>query len=194
MFLECQSLSGKLSGAPMYLLLFMKIGIVCGYGLEVDWRLRQYLAGVLEYALEHKLDTLILSGGYTMKGAEESEARVLWRVMRPQISAFQVFYEERSLSTLHNLLYSAKLIEERSLAVKQLYIFCDRLRFLKVFCLSKIIFKGDKVRIVTFERKEPLLMYLMQIPFTVLQCLGAVCPPVEKSILSVRRKLRKRRL
>ncbi|MCP4403001.1 MAG: hypothetical protein GY801_37565 [bacterium] len=171
----------------------MNIGLVCGYGMETDPRLRQYLAEVLDYASEHELEMLILSGGYTLEDAEEPEARVMWRVMQPDISGFHVLFEERSISTLHNLLYSAQLIREQALPVQKLYIFCDWVRFLKVFCLSKIIFKRSDAQVVTFKREEPLLMYLMQIPFTALQCLGAVCPPFEKCLLRVRQMLRKRR-
>ena len=169
----------------------MNVAIVCGYGMVADLRLRNYLGEVLEYASKHEIDALILSGGYTVKDAEESEARVMWRVMQPGISDVQLFFEERSISTLHNLLYSAQLIEETSMPVRELYIFCDSLRFLKVFCLSKLIFKQHDARVIDFERKEPFWMYLLQVPFTILQCLGAVCTPIEKLILLVRLRLRK---
>ncbi len=169
----------------------MDIGIVCGYGLVVDSRLQSYLRSVLDYASQHALDALILSGGHTLKDARDTEARVMWRVMQPDIARFHMFLEERSISTLHNLLYSEQLLRREAISVETLCIFCDTLRFFKVFCLSKLIFRRYHVRIVSFERKEPLLMYALQIPFTLLQCLGAVCPPVEKGILTFRSVFRK---
>ncbi|PIE33894.1 hypothetical protein CSA56_09400 [candidate division KSB3 bacterium] len=168
-----------------------KIGVVCSYGIIPDKRLRTYCASVAEYVSAHQLDVLILTGGHTVENASETEARVAWELIYPRATDCSFLFEEHSLSTLHNLLYARELLEKQMLTVETLYIFCDRVRFLKVLCLSKIIFKNSRVHVVQFKRQESVVMYLLQIPFTLLQCLGAVCPPVENLLLRGRRALRK---
>jgi hypothetical protein len=130
---------------------------------------------------------LILSGGYTVKGAKQTEARVMWEVMQREDPEFRMILEEESISTLHNLVYSKRMLEQFFTVGDPLYIFCDYVRFMKVTCLAKILFKGHPVRVVKFERKEPVLMYVLQIPFTLLQCLGALFPAIEKKIMQCRR-------
>ena len=84
----------------------MKIGIVCGYGIVSDERLHSYLHAVATYAMEQHIDLMILSGGYTVKGAQQTEASVMWEVIRQEDPGFQMILEEESISTLHNLMYS----------------------------------------------------------------------------------------
>lgn len=165
----------------------MKIGIVCGYGIVADERLVAYVRRVIEYASEHRLDMLILCGGQTIRDEERTEAETLRKVIGDDATQFHLLMEETSISTLHNLLYSRQLIEARRLPVKSLTIFCDTLRLMKVFCLSKLLFRAYSAQVVSFQRKEPLFMYALQIPFTLLQCAGAVCPPFERLLLQCRK-------
>jgi hypothetical protein len=165
----------------------MKIGIVCGYGIISDERLHRYLHAVSTYATEQHIELLILSGGYTVKGAKRTEARVMREVIQQETSGFQIILEEESISTLHNLVYSKQILGQFCIPGDHLYIFCDYVRFMKVTCLAKILFKEYAVRVVKFERKEPLFIYMLQIPFTVLQCLGALFPAIEKKIMQCRR-------
>ncbi len=167
----------------------MKIGIVCGYGIVADERLVAYVRRVVEYACAQKIDTLILCGGHTIHGAEQTDARTLRDVMGEDAARFCILLEEDSISTLHNLLYARQLIEVRKLPVESLSIFCDTLRFMKVSCLSKILFRAYPTLVVSFHRKEPFFMYALQIPFTLLQCAGALCPPLARLLMNIRRLL-----
>jgi len=167
------------------------IGIVCGYGIVPDKRLRSYCETVAGSVIAQKIETLILTGGHTIEDAPETEARVVWEIMRPQLPNCSFVFEERSLSTLHNLLYAKNILDKYNVSMNLLYVFCDSVRYMKVVCLSKIIFTGYAVRVVKCERKEPLFMYVLQIPFTLLQCVGAVFPPVEKLFFQGRRFVRK---
>ncbi|GAK52317.1 hypothetical protein U14_03568 [Candidatus Moduliflexus flocculans] len=165
----------------------MNVGIVCGYGIVADERLVAYVRCVIEYASAHQLDTLILCGGQTIREEKRTEAETLREIMGDDVVRFHLLMEETSISTLHNLLYSRQLIETRRLPVKSVTIFCDTLRFMKVFCLTKLLFHAYSAQVVSFQRKEPLFMYALQLPFTLLQCVGAVCPPFERLLLRCRK-------
>ena len=174
----------------------MKIGIVCGYGIVADERLIAYARRVVEYASAHQLDMLILCGGQTIREEKQTEAETLREIMGDDVVRFHLLMEGTSISTLHNLLYSRQLIETRHLSVESLTVFCDTLRLIKVFCLSKLLFRAYSTQVISFRRKEPLFMYALQIPFTLLQCVGAICPPFERLLLQCRKfaaKLRQTR-
>ncbi len=170
----------------------MKVGIVCGYGVILDERLKTYLHSIIGYADKHQIHTLILCGGHTRKDSNETEAQVMCELIRQTHSHLHLVPEEQSITTLHNLLYAKHIMSEYTSTVDALYIFCDYARFMKVSCLSKILFNDYAINVVKFERKEPLFWYLLQIPFTVIQCLGAIFPPVEKQILKSRQRWMKR--
>jgi len=165
----------------------MKIGIVCGYGIVADERLIAYVRRVIESADEQQLDTLILCGGQTIRGAERTDAKTLRDLIGSDAARFRLLLEEASISTLSNLLYARQLIETCRLSVESLTIFCDTLRFVKVACLAKILFRGNPVHVVRVHRHEPLVMYALQIPFTFLQCAGAFCPPLARLLERIRR-------
>jgi len=166
----------------------MKVGIVCGYGIILDERLKAYLHAVVEYTAAHQIHTLILSGGHTVQGAEETEAQVMCELIRKKNQDLDLVLEEQSITTLHNLLYSKHTLDTFNCVIDTLDIFCDSARFMKVSCLAKILFRDHVVNVVRFERREPALLYLMQIPFTIVQCLGAIFPSVEKKILTSRQR------
>ena len=154
----------------------MQIGIVCGYGITADARLTNYLQAVIQHAHAHQLRALILSGGATVPQNPRTEAQVMRETIMALTTAFDVILEERSITTLHNLLYARQLIVDRRLPITTVYIFCDAVRALKVVCLATLIFQRQIVHVVPCYRREPWWMYLLQIPFLPLQCLGAVCP------------------
>ena len=166
----------------------MRLGIVCGYGIIVDQRLQTYLNSVIQYVTTHHIQNLLLTGGYTVQNANTTEAQVLARAIQKIHPDINIMMEDRSITTLHNLLYSKHMIETLDVPIEDVYIFCDAVRFMKVFCLSKILFKNYPVHVVSFKRKEPLFMYILQIPFTLIQCLGAIFPKIERTILSSRQR------
>lgn len=166
----------------------MKLGIVCGYGNILDENLRIYINSVVDCAMQQNLSSLILSGGYTYND-KISEARLMAQLVSDRTHTIHLVLEEKALTTLHNLLYSKEILQNLNEPVEELYIFCDRIRFAKVYWLSRLIFSGQSVKIIKFSgKKENLLVYLMQIPSALFQGLGVVFPRIEKQILINKQK------
>ena len=161
----------------------MNLGIVCGYDLILDLNLIKYLENVIKTSEDRQIYNLILSGGYTSKKIDISEARLMFDFIQKQNRKFNLILEEESLTTLHNLLESKKIIDNLGISYDMLYIFCDDVRFFKVCLLSKIIFNGQCIKVIHLARKEPISWYFVQIPSTVFQILGAIFPFIEKKIL-----------
>lgn len=161
----------------------MHLGIVCGYGLILDQNLIKYLENVIKICENNKIYNLVLSGGYTSGKLDISEARLMFDFIQKHNREFNLILEEESLTTLHNLLESKKIIDNLGISYDMLYIFCDDVRFLKVCLLSKIIFNGQCIKVINLARKEPIIWYLIQIPSTVFQILGSIFPFIEKKIL-----------
>jgi hypothetical protein len=161
----------------------MKVGIVCGYGIKLDDNLITYLEAVINYSKENQISKLICSGGYTSKNSDMSEARLMFKFIKKQNEKIDFLLEEESITTLHNLLYSKKLIEDVGIPFEKLYIFCDNVRFAKIYLLSKIIFRGQLVEVKKMGREESISWYFIQIPAICFQILGAIFPTIEKKLL-----------
>lgn len=166
----------------------MKVGIVCGYGNLLDDNLINYIGCVVKSANKYEIDCLVLSGGCSFTTSNTSEAQLMLRLIRQDSFETKIFLEEKALTSLHNLLYSKQLVEKLDLTTDLLYIFCDSIRYFKVWLLSKIIWKGKPVKIIKVGRKEPLIIYLVQLPSIAIQCLGAISPKVEKILLASKQK------
>lgn len=164
----------------------MKVGLVCGYGVMLDERLQTYLNAVIKYVSARQIDTLILSGGRTGRDSEKTEAQVMYEVLRTQLPHTTYLFEKQATTTFHNLYYSKVILNHLHTTVGTLYIFCDSVRFFKVVCLSKLLFPSIHVRVIRFTRRESLLMYLLQIPSTLFQCLAVRSPSVEQLLLKSR--------
>ena len=161
----------------------MNLGIVCGYDIILDKNLIKYLKNVINISEKNQIYNLILSGGYTSKKSNISEARLMFDFIQNQNRQFNLILEEESLTTLHNLLEAKRIIDNLGISCDILYIFCDDVRFIKVSLLSKIIFKSQCIKVINLARKEPIIWYFVQIPSTVFQVLGAMFPLIEKKIL-----------
>jgi hypothetical protein len=167
----------------------MKVGIVCGYGNIVDDNLTDYLDFVISHIKEEKIDQLILSGGCSFTKSHISEAQLMKQLITNKISDIDLFLEEKSLTTLHNLLYTKLILDNFEYnQIQVVYIYCDQVRYLKIICLAKIIFQSYPVKIVKSQRKENLFIYLAQIHSLFIQCLGAIFPSIEKQILINKKK------
>lgn len=167
----------------------MKVGIVCGYGNIVDENLKNYIDLVICYIMENKIDQLILSGGCSFTKSNISEAQLIKELIRTKILDIDIFLEEESLTTLHNLLYSKRFLDNlENNKIQDIYIYCDQVRYFKINCLAKIIFRDYPVKIIKLQRKENLWIYLVQIPSLFIQCLGAIFPDIEKQILINKKK------
>ena len=160
----------------------IKIGIVCGYGSVLDENLKKYINCVIEYAIKNQITTLILSGGHTSKKSAISEAKLMLDFCQKPNSCLIFVLEEKSITTLHNLLYAKQIIDGFKSEKKEVYIFCDNVRFMKVNLMSRIIFRGESTRVIKIARKEHPIMYIVQLPSTFIQCLGVIFPIVEKKI------------
>lgn len=166
----------------------MKVGLICGYGSHLDDQLKRYVNYVMEYALKNGINNLIFSGGYTFKDSTTSEAMLMSSLIEQPTPTINIVLEERALTTLHNLLYAKEVIESLKFDQYELYIFCDQVRFFKVYILSKLIFKEIKINIIKFRRQETVIAYIMQIPSILYQSLGAVSPGWEKKLSIAKQK------
>lgn len=164
----------------------MHVGIVCGYGVVLDERLQTYLNAVIESVSARQIDTLILSGGRTRKDSEQTEAQVMYEVLHTRLSHVACLFETQAMTTFHNLSYSKILLSHLHAPLETLDIFCDSVRFFKVVCLSKLFFPTIQVRVIKLPRREPLLMYLLQVPSTLVQCLAVRFLFVEQLLLKSR--------
>ncbi|MBD2482704.1 ElyC/SanA/YdcF family protein [Planktothrix sp. FACHB-1365] len=167
----------------------MKVGIVCGYGNIVDDNLTDYLDFVISHIKEEKIDQLILSGGCSFTKSPISEAQLMKQLITNKISDIDLFLEEKSLTTLHNLLYSKEFLDNlENNQIQAIYIYCDQVRYFKINCLAKIIFRDYPIKVIKSQRKENILIYSAQIPSLFIQCLGAIFPNIEKKILINKKK------
>jgi hypothetical protein len=161
----------------------MKIGIICGYGNVLDENLTNYVNFVISHIKQSKIDRLILSGGCTFTSSNISEAKLMKQLMEREKLKVDIYLEEASLTTLHNLLYSKPYLDSCGEQPEIVYIYCDQVRQLKLYCLAKIIFKDFRIKVIPIPRKEKLVYYFLQIPSILIQCLGAIFPTIEKQIL-----------
>ena len=160
----------------------MKFGIVCGYGSELDDNLKRYIDFVYKQIEQYNLDVIVLTGGYSYRNSTSTEAELMYKLLSEKYFNTEFLLENKAITTLHNLLYSEKLIKASHIEIDKIYIFCDSIRLVKVMILSKIIFSKFSTKVVSIEREESVLIYLLQLPSIVTQVLGAIFPVIEKKI------------
>lgn len=166
----------------------MNIGIVCGYGVSLENDLETYADSISLFLSSSNIDKLILCGGYTVENSLYSEAGLMRDLLQQRKVDQELILEESSVTSLHNLLFSKEILENIAYPLQEIYIFCDSVRSFKVFCLSRIIFSNYSVKVISFGRKELALMYLVQIPSTVIQALAAVFPGLSDTLSTSRSK------
>jgi len=160
----------------------MNIGIVCGYGVSLENDLERYADSISEFLGSEKIDSLILCGGYTVEQSDCSEAGLMQQLLRQRGVSQQFFLEQESVTSLHNLLFARKILENYNEPIQSICIFCDSARNFKIYCLSKIVFNDYVVKVVSFGRKEFMLIYLIQLPSTLIQSLGAIFPGLSNTL------------
>lgn len=154
------------------------VGLVCGYGTDIDDRLRSYTAAIAEWARTARPDAVILSGGLTGGQRLPSEAAILASLLSRIVPETRLVLEERAYTTLHNLIYARDAIVELEGEGAEVVIFCDYARALKVALLARVVFRNYRTRIMPIARPEPLRTYVVQVPSTVLQLWGAFVPSI----------------
>ncbi|BAU44716.1 ElyC/SanA/YdcF family protein [Leptolyngbya sp. O-77] len=164
----------------------MNVGIICGYGVSLENDLEIYADSISLFLSSSDIDKLILCGGYTVENSPYSEAGLMRKLLQQREVDQEFILEEASVTSLHNLLFAKEILENLAYPFQRIYIFCDSVRSFKVFCLSRIIFSNYSVTIISFGRKEFALMYLVQIPSTVIQALGAIFPGLSDTLSSTR--------
>lgn len=167
----------------------MNLGIVCGYGVSLENDLERYADSISEFLDAGEVDSLILCGGYTVEQLDYSEAGLMQRLLQERGVKQQLFLEQKSVTSLHNLLFARKIIEGCNEPIQSVYIFCDSARKFKIYCLSKIIFSDFVVTVVSFRRKEFILIYLIQLPSTLIQSLGVIFPELGDALFASRNNL-----
>lgn len=155
------------------------IGIVCGYDLHAD--LDSYVNAVAGRLEQESLDTVILAGGYTSPGQYHSEAWVMAAALRARMPSLDLMLEERSLTTLDNLIFADELARNRFGKISDFVIYCDIAHRTKVRLLAKMLL-GAPAAIRALPREVPLRVRLFE-PFSiVIEALGAKFGGVQRLV------------
>lgn len=107
--------------------------------------------------------TVVFSGGKTdmvapYRRTEAQEMKRAFQVLmkRPavkqQVKAWKLVLEAGSLSTLDNFVYIKQLMDGQTLSAKQITIFCEQTRFVRVKALAQTLFAGAHVHPVDFDQ------------------------------------------
>jgi hypothetical protein len=148
---------------------FMNIGIVCGYGVSLENDLETYADSISLFLSSSNIDKLILCGGYTVENSLYSEAGLMRDLLQQRKVDQELILEESSVTSLHNLLFSKEILENIAYPLQEIY-------------------SNYSVKVISFGRKELALMYLVQIPSTVIQALAAVFPGLSDTLSTSRSK------
>lgn len=113
--------------------------IFLGYGVfeESNQEYRDYLDTLAKYVLDHKIDKLILCGGYSNPAKNISEAESFFNYLNTNFHLdCQIILENKSLTTPENLQFSAQYLNP----LDNLTVFCDLYRLAKVVWLASYYF------------------------------------------------------
>jgi hypothetical protein len=149
----------------------VRIGIVLGYGVDLNEGYRRYLNFVGATCAD--LHVLVLCGGYTNPGIDQSEADVMFGYLsRYHVGVRRPMLMERdSYDTPSNLRNAQALLEREFVGqAYRVVVYCDQVRRLKVRWMSWWLFRPREVRSV--ERLDPgkrrWKQYLIDTPLDIL--------------------------
>ena len=148
-----------------------RVGIVCGYGTQLDDTYKEHLDAVAKDA--DKLDFILVSGGFTNpKNKKLSEATVMKRYLLKRNPSLVVFREEQALNSIGNLRYSKSVLLTLfpNLNAKlEVTIYCKRPWWLKVKLLSLFLMKPfNKVSVRATSRASSWKEYVKQCVFAII--------------------------
>ena len=155
------------------------IGIVCGYDLNGD--LPAYCDGVARELTEEHCDHVIFSGGRTSSITWHSEAWTIAQAVRARLPQLHFSLEERSLTTLDNLVFSHQLARDDAASGDRYAVFCDRAHAAKVRILSRLIL-GPHVIVRALPRQVSLRVRLFEPLSIVAETIGALVPGVQRLV------------
>jgi len=146
------------------------VGIVCGYGTQLDDTYREHLDAVAKDA--DKFDFVLVSGGFTNpKNKNLSEAAVMEEYLLKRNSSLVIFREEQALSSIDNLRYSKQILLTLfpDLNFKpEIVIYCKRPWWLKVKLLSLFLMKPfNKVSVRATSHATSWKEYVKQCVFAI---------------------------
>jgi hypothetical protein len=123
----------------------MLINIILGYGIftSKDKIYKDYLDTYLDAISKNIPDIIITTGGISNpRYPDLSEAKSMGKYLLSRNNTLKdkLFYEERSLSTNENLLYTKELLDQQGVNPNKIIIFCDSIRVVKVYYMACHIF------------------------------------------------------
>jgi hypothetical protein len=155
------------------------IGIVCGYDLNGD--LAAYCDGVARELTAQDCDHVIFSGGRTSPITWHSEAWTIAQAVRARIPQLRFSLEERSLTTLDNLVFSRALARQEATPADRYAVFCDLAHAAKVRILARLIL-GANVTVRALPRQVSLRIRLFEPLSIVAETIGAFIPGMQRLV------------
>lgn len=146
----------------------MPIFLLCGYGVPQDIRTDTHYPTYLRLAFNHMYElaanqaaTIIPCGGPTncvppYQGTDAEVMRTFLKdfmgreATKQQTAQWTLHPEEASLSTLENLLFAQRIIEEEGLT-GPITIFCEKTREQKLITFAKGIFPNHETRVYAID-------------------------------------------
>ncbi len=160
-----------------------------GYGCDKgDLDLLAYFRFVASLAKGLNGPCFIACGGFTNPSLNNvSEALIIEKAIELEMdSLVEVIKEERSITTIENIRNSLPIIEgiiHSNLRYEfEITVVCDSIRFLKVWLLSRWIYKylDVRVNVAGFDFKRSKKEILRQIPATFLEILFYFSSRIER--------------
>ena len=155
-----------------------RVVIVCGYDRFAD--IDEYAEGVAALLAGEEFDAIIASGGFTSASSTHSEAWLISRVLARTMPHTDVILEERSMTTLDNLVYSSELAAAVG-PVEQFTVFCDLAHRSKVVILSRIVL-GRGATVQAIDRRVPWFVHAIEPFSTAFESIAAVSPRLRRAM------------
>ncbi|OGN08451.1 MAG: hypothetical protein A2750_01885 [Candidatus Yanofskybacteria bacterium RIFCSPHIGHO2_01_FULL_45_42] len=154
--------------------------VVCGYGLHLTPRYREYLNRVAELVKSWQTVgwqvAVIATGGYTCAKTAPgvSEAEVMIDYLSNHGVNGWIYLEDSSVTTNENIKFAGRIILRLPHSISQIVVFCDDCRRFKVGFAARYYFGAAELHILTYDitqnKIQKLKQYLVATPLDIMSC------------------------